>query len=727
MVDFRDLGIVRTGYISPIVHLGDPMGNAVEHEKLFRKQALTNHVMRCIGPELGLTGYSIKDLIQQEVLLDDVLVALKWLIETTADLNMLMSVGAPLRHKGSLYNCAITFIHGKILAVNIKIYRPNYREFEEGRHVRKPSRRTIELKINLFGQTVPFTPYVILNSTKYPWFRTHVSVCEDDWVPAPVGTFAALAGSTHQDNLSASNITVGKSAYRHGLIQHLSSTRVSSMTYSAASGDGESSADTTWDGDCIIACNGEEMAHSDRFALGGQIGFADVDLKLIEAERMRLTSFGENAEDSSEMINFIEVEYDDKLGSEDEGAYSKLAGKIDPMPFVPKDPRSLDERCYEVANIQVMALIQRLKSLPEDMRQIFIGVSGGLDSARALQVAVEAFDRLGISRKKIHAFTMPGFGTTDRTYNNAIKLINGLGVSFYEVPIRSLAVHLLYQADFAMTSDRLKLVPALHKMLQSLNAIVWGEEADTEEDKRIAKLVMDAVFDDELLSAILPINANVTFENGQAWPRMMTLFINSAARKGLVLGTGDLTEALLGWCTLYADHAAHYNINVGVPKSLIKYLIVWSARKQFMENQDVREAFEDIAETPISPELLFARGNEIMQKTEDVLGPLVIHDFMGYWMIRNGVSPEKAAHLAFNAFEGHDFGLNEGDNRTNAQVIKDTLHIFIVRFFANQFKRECVPDGPKVGLLSLSPRGDWRMPPDASNKSWIASWQKIAA
>jgi NAD+ synthase (glutamine-hydrolysing) len=652
-LDVRNHGFFRVAGILPRIHVGNPMANDLEHIKSIR-EAYNQGAAYIIGPELGITGYTSKDLFRNEDLQAEALKALKSLVHQTRDMDAIISVGVPITVHGGLYNTAVTFYHGEILAVVPKSYPPTYGQFEEERWFRMAKDATVN-EFLLFGKIVPFGTDILIQSLKYPQFVLHTDICEDLWVSVPPGTLAALGGATVLGNLSASNVTIGKAKYRE-LLVNASAGRNNAVQLYVTPGPGESTMDVAWDNDGYISDRGSIVARSERFAQGSQVIIADVDLAVIQHERTRQTSQQENAARNSQVFRWIRVDGD--LGIEGTEVYSKLLRNIEKLPFVPIAEAERDERCEEVFMIQSTALANRLAALPPSMRRVFIGVSGGSDSTHSLLVAAHAFDRMGLPRKDIVGVTMPGFGTTDRTHDNAVKLIEAIGGTFEEISITALS----------------------NEMFE---AIGYSPESD---------------------------DYGLTFENVQAWMRFQVLLASSCKSRGIVLGTGDLSEAALGWTTMFGDHSSHYNPNGGVAKTLIKHLIKWAADKIFAGEKEVQAVLEDILATPISPELRpKGEKGEIVQKTESLIGPYILHDFFLYWFVRFGASMPKILRLATHAFEG-EYSYEE---------IRQWLEVFIRRFFGSQFKRNVFMEGPKVGLVSLSPRGDWRMPSDAEKDLWL--------
>lgn len=651
-LDIRNHGFARVAVCIPAVHLADPMGNAEAHLRVI-EEAYQRGAQYAVCPELGLTGYTSGDLFFQDVLLRSAIEALGWLVERTSGLQMVISAGVPLRAGGSLYNCAVTFSRGRIAMAAPKSYPPNFREFYELRWFAEGT-DTLVSEIDLLGQRVPFGTDVLCRIEGLAGFALHTDICEDLWVPVPPSTVAALSGATVLANLSASNITVGKSGYREALVASSSAKNLAVQLYSAA-GFGESTADLAWDGQGLIADRGEIVAETDRFTMGGTLSVADADLQALATDRMRQTSWGQNARQFARpMREVVLPAFEDR----DPAPFLAFERRINPLPYAPAESSRLDDRCREVFLIIASSIARRLESLPADSRRIFLGVSGGRDSTLALIAAVYAMDLLGKPRTDVWGITMPGFGTSSATYAAACDLVTALGAHLEEIDI-----------------------------------------------KDVSHSVFEAIDHD-------PQQEDLTFENVQAWARKYLLFALTSKHKGFDLGTGDLSELALGWTTYGGDHMSHYAANAGVPKTLVSQLIRWAADSVFKEEPGVSEALHDVLAIPISPELRrLSPTGEITHLTEGVVGPYDLNDFFLYHFTRFGFGPRRIARMAFQAFDGN-YSIGE---------IKDWLTIFLRRFFANQFKRDCLPDAPKVGSGgSLSPRGDWRMPPDALPDAWLA-------
>jgi NAD+ synthase (glutamine-hydrolysing) len=660
----------------PTCRVADPAFNAAETIALAKEAAGRGAVLVAF-PELGLSAYTCDDLFHQRALLDGSKAALASIVEASASLPLAMVVGLPLQVDHLLFNCAVVVANGRIQGVVPKTYLPNYGEFYEARQFSAADCATSD-QIELLGQTVPFGPALLFEAMNMPLLRFHVEICEDLWTPIPPSSYAALAGATVLVNLSASNIVVGKSRYRHQLVSQQSARCLSAYLYSSA-GKGESSTDMAWDGQALICENGELLAESERFSDASHLICADVDLERLSRERMRVTTFGQSVRrHQGELARFrtvtfnIDVPLDRQL---------PLQRRPERFPYVPSDPRQRDERCEEVYNIQVQALVQRLSA--SGISKVVIGVSGGLDSTHALLVCAKAMDRLNLPRTNILGVTMPGFATSERTLQQARQLMQVVGCSASEVDIR----------------------PSCLQMLKDIG----HPYASGMED-----------FD-------------VTFENVQAGERTSHLFRMANFHQGIVLGTGDLSELALGWCTYgVGDHMSHYNVNASVPKTLIVHLVRWVAETRQI-GESGSEVLHNVLATDISPELVPGKlGDVPEQKTESVIGPYELQDFNLYYVLRFGFAPSKVAFLALSAWGNRDAGRwPEGPhvarNQYTLAAIKKNLGIFLYRFFkTSQFKRSCIPNAPKVGSGgSLSPRGDWRAPSDSEATVWMEELKNI--
>lgn len=657
-LDVRGHGFARLAVVVPRAHVADPVSNAASHLQLLTR-VYEEGAVYAVCPELGLTAYTCGDLFFDDALQRAALSSLRSLAGDTAHMNMAFTVGLPLVVDGGLFNCAATLYRGALLAITPKTYLPNYREFYERRWF-SPARSCRATHVELLGRSVPVGTDLILSARHIPDFSLHVEVCEDLWVPIPPSAVAALNGATVLANVSASNVTVAKSEYRRELVVGSSARNLAVQLYSAA-GFGESSSDLAWDGHGLIAERGIALAETERFALDGASIVADVDLRSLVQDRTRQSSFADNTADYGRA--FRVVEFGEARDARRVESHCSFRREITPHPFVPADRARRDERCHEVFSIQATSLARRLGALPEAGRRIVVGVSGGQDSTHALLVATRAVDLLGLPRERVLAVTMPGLGTTERTLKNARELSNAVGSRALELPITRL------------TEDVFAAV---------------GHPSSLED---------------------------LTFENVQAWIRKLLLFAMASRHRGIDLGTGDLSELALGWCTYGGDHMSHYGVNAGVPKTLITYLIRWSAETVFADETRLRQVLEDVLETPISPELKRpGDGGQIVQRSEEVIGPYELHDFFLYHFLRFGADPARIARMALHAFaDRYDIG-----------AIRHWLIVFLQRFFASQFKRNCLPDGPKVGSGgSLSPRGDWRMPSDASAAAWLRAAESI--
>ena len=696
--EFRNLhthGFARVAACTVPVAMADSATNAARIAE--QVQALHDDgVDVALFPELSLSGYAIDDLLLQDVLLDAVDAAVVDLARATAKLRPVVVVGAPIRSGARLYNCAVVLHRGEVLGVVPKVNLPNYREFYEKRWFASgdDARGTMLTRAHWPGADedgdVPFGPDLIFRATDLPDLTIHVEVCEDMWVPIPPSARAALAGAHVLLNLSASPITVARAEDRHLLARSASSRCNAAYLYAAASA-GESTTDLSWDGMTMAYEMGDLLGQSARFPEGAASTVVDIDLDRLRQERIRQGSFDDNRR--SELIGtedgelFRVVEFDLQPAGGDLG----LRRPLDRFPFVPDDEARLALDCYEAYNIQVSGLEQRLRAIaggsagkpldPQRAPKIVIGVSGGLDSTHALIVAAKACDRLGLPRTHILGFTMPGFATSQGTKSNAIKLMESL----------------------AITWEELDITPAARQMLKDL-----GHPAGNGEE----------VYD-------------VTFENVQAGLRTDFLFRAANQRGGIVLGTGDLSELALGWCTYgVGDQMSHYGVNAGVPKTLMQHLIRWVVSSGQLEAADAKGGVNDVLTAiltqEISPELIPAKPGEKMQSTEDSIGPYALHDFTLFHVLRRGYRPSKIAFLALHAWQDESSGewpagYPEGDHTAyDLATIKRWEQVFFKRFFANQFKRSALPNGPKVvSGGTMSPRGDWRMPSDASAKAWL--------
>ncbi|WSZ30650.1 NAD(+) synthase [Streptomyces sp. NBC_00882] len=665
-------GFARVAACTGHTVIADPPANA---------EAVLRHARRCgdegvavaVFPEMGLCGYSIEDLLLQDALLDEVEAALAEVVAGSADLLPVLVVGAPLRHRNRVYNCAVIVHRGRVLGVVPKSYPPNYREFYERRQIGDGAdERGGSIRVG--GGSVPFGVDLLFAAEDVPGLVLHAEICEDMWVPVPPSAEAALAGATVLVNLSGSPITVGRAEDRKLLCRSASSRCLAAYVYAAA-GLGESTTDLSWDGQAMVYENGALLAETTRFPLGDEYAVADVDLDLLRQERMRMGTFDENRRTHQGRTgDFRTVPFELGPPSGDLG----LKRRLERFPFVPADAERLAQDCYEAYNIQVAGLQQRLAAIGGP--KVVIGVSGGLDSTHALIVAARAMDRAGRPRSDILAWTLPGFATSDHTKGNAHRLMRALGVTAAELDITPTARLMLQEMDHPFASG-------------------------------------EPVYD-------------VTFENVQAGLRTDYLFRLANQRGGIVLGTGDLSELALGWSTYgVGDQMSHYNVNSGVPKTLIQHLIRWViSSEQF--DEETGDILAAILDTEISPELV---PGEEMQSTESKIGPYALHDFTLFHVLRYGFRPSKIAFLAWHAWHDVDAGawppgFPEAKRGTyDLPEIQRWLEVFCKRFFAfAQFKRSAMPNGPKVSAGgSLSPRGDWRAPSDGSAGAWLRDLKRF--
>jgi NAD+ synthase (glutamine-hydrolysing) len=672
-------GFVRAAVGVPRCKIADPLFNAQETIAL-AKRAADEGAALIAFPELGLSAYTCDDLFHQRALLDGCLQALEAIVEASKQLPLAMIVGMPLRVEHLLFNCAVVVANGHLCGVVPKSFLPNYGEFYEARQFSPADCASVD-RIVLLGQEVDFGASLLFDVVNIPSFRFHVEICEDVWVPIPPSSFAALAGATVLVNLSASNIVVGKSGYRHQLVSQQSARCLAAYLYSSA-GRGESTTDLAWDGQALICENGELLAESQRFADESHMIRADIDVERLSLQRMHMTTFGQSVRrHAAEVDRFRVIALQLPLQGRQLQGRLPLERRIERFPYVPTNPLFRDARCEEVYNIQVQALLQRLSS--SGLKKVVIGVSGGLDSTHALLVCAKAMDRLGLPRTNILAYTMPGFATSERTLKQARELMQAVGCTAREIDIR----------------------PSCLQMLKDLgHPYAEGKE----------------VFD-------------ITFENVQAGERTNHLFRLANHQQAIVIGTGDLSELALGWCTYgVGDHMSHYNVNASVPKTLISHLVRWVAEKGEIGSEGA-DVLLRVLDTDISPELIPGKSaGAPEQKTESIIGPYELQDFNLYYTLRFGFAPSKVAFLSWTAWADRTKGVwPESDKVVRNQYllaeIKKNLGIFLDRFFRqSQFKRSCVPNAPKVGSGgSLSPRGDWRAPSDAESVVWLADLQNI--
>ena len=667
----QDYGLFRVATAIPTVKVADVEYNLKQHIQLLR-EAHSEGVQLLVFPELSLTGYTCADLFHHRPLLDATVQAIMHLAEAARGIDMAVIVGAPLTYCNRLYNCAVLLGDGQVIGIVPKIYLPNYNEFYESRWFApgteiKPGSR---ISLGELGGTsynnINFGPNYLFD---FEGVTVGIEICEDLWVPMPPSSRMALAGANVIVNLSCSDEVLGKHAYLRRMVEAQSGRLVCAYVYASA-GFGESSTDLVFAGKGMIAENGSIIAESERFKLEPSLKIADVDIEKLMVLRRTQTTFTQMIQQPDETTFYSEFR---RIMEPTQNGYAtigltklttpdfekKLYRTVVPTPFVPAEGDDMEARCSEIFNIQVQGLVTRLSHI--NCRTAVIGISGGLDSTLALLVTVRAFDKLGWDRKRIIGITMPGFGTSGRTYNNSIGLMESLGITSQEISIKD-----------------------------SVN-------------QHFKDLDVDSSVHD------------VTYENCQARERTQILMDMSNKTGGIVIGTGDLSELALGWCTYNGDHMSMYAVNVSIPKTLVKYLVKWVALSSV--DQRSKEILLDIFDTPISPELIPTdeQGN-IAQKTEDLVGPYELHDFFLYHSFRFGASPSKIFFLARKAFDGvYD----------NATILK-WLRTFFRRFFQQQFKRSCLPDGPKVGTVSISPRGDWRMPSDACASLWLKECDEIS-
>lgn len=637
-------GFVKVATAIPSVKVADCKYNAERIESLITI-AEGKGVQIIVFPELCVTAYTCGDLFAQQLLLQEAEMALLQIMSNTRQLDIISIVGMPVTFNSTLLNTAVVIQKGKILGIVPKTYLPNYKEFYEMRWF-SSALNIQEDTVRICGQLVPISSNLLFDT---PDTCFGIEICEDMWAPIPPSSTLALKGAEIIFNLSADNEGIGKHSYLRSLISQQSARTLSGYVFSSC-GFGESTTDVVFAGNGLIYENGTLLAASKRFCLEEQLIISEIDIERIRTERRINTTFAANAANcseakairlSTEMVNKKEFE---------------LTRTIKPLPFVPSDT-GLNERCEEIFSIQVSGLAKRL--IHTNCKTTIIGISGGLDSTLALLVCVKTFDKLKLDRKGIVGITMPGFGTTDRTYHNALDLMKSLGVTIKEISIKDACIQ---------------------------------HFKDLEHDINVH---------------------NVTYENSQARERTQILMDFANQVNGIVIGTGDLSELALGWATYNGDHMSNYGVNGSIPKTLVKYLVKWVAYNDVDEQS--RNTLLDIVDTPISPELIPADNNgNIKQKTEDLVGPYELHDFFLYYFLRFGFRPAKIFFLANKAFNGS----------YDEETIKKWLITFFRRFFSQQFKRSCLPDGPKVGI-SLSPRGDWRMPSDASSAIWLQECENL--
>ncbi len=643
-------GFVRIGTAVPKLKVADCIYNKDEIIRLIR-EAEEKEIKVLTFPELSVTGYTCGDLFLQSSLLAASEEALQKILEETAHCEVLCAVGLPVAADNQTFNCAALFTKGTILGIVPKTYLPNYSEFYEKRWF-SSSRDLKSSEIVFCGQRVPIGADILFRSETEKHLTVGVEICEDLWAPVPPSSYQSINGATVLLNLSASNELATKYEYRKALIAQQSARLLSAYAYAAA-GMGESTQDMVFSGHSVIYENGTLLKESQRFVDENQLIYADVDLEVLANDRKKNTTYMTD--------HRLYAQYRFVSFSQGEGSISRLQRFFPQKPFLPAEDASLADRCGDIFHIQVTGLAKRI--MHTNAKTLVIGISGGLDSTLALLVSVKALDFLKRDRKEIIGITMPGFGTTDRTYQNALSLMEALGITVREIPIRD-------------------------SVIQHFQDI--GQNPD---------------------------NHDVTYENSQARERTQILMDIANMENGLVVGTGDLSELALGWATYNGDHMSMYAVNSGVPKTLVRVLVKWVADYSVLETS-AKDILLDILDTPVSPELLPPdKEGRINQKTEEIVGPYELHDFFLYYVVRFGFSPKKIFFIAVQTFRGI----------YSKEVLLKWLKNFYRRFFSQQFKRSCMPDGPKVGTVSLSPRGDWRMPSDASSRVWVAEIEDIEA
>ena len=643
-------GLVRVAAAVPKLAVADTSYNTQEIIQLIY-EANKKDVKILVFPELCISAYTCSDLFFQSPLLTSCLAALNHIIEKTQTVDMVIVVSLPIELDNQTFNCAALLHKGKILGVVPKTYLPNYSEFYEERWFSSAT-DLISKEITLSGQTVPIGSDLIFTAQNVPNLSIGVEICEDLWAPIPPSSYLAMGGATIILNPSASNELATKHEYRRSLVSHQSANTISAYVYSSA-GFGESTQDVVFSGHSMICENGSIFKESKRFSKENQLIVADVDLEQLSNDRKKNTSFMPHKK-SIGLPLFRKIYF--YMGNTES---KTLERTIIPKPFVPKDDQKLNQRCSDIFNIQISGLAKRF--IHTQAKTLVIGISGGLDSTLALLVAARACDYVGVSRKSIIGVTMPGFGTTDRTYNNAVNLMKALGITTKEISIKEASLQHFKDIDHDIN---------LH---------------------------------------------DVTYENTQARERTQILMDLANKENGLVVGTGDLSELALGWATYNGDHMSMYGVNSGVPKTLVRVLVNYVATSGSLDDASNAILF-DVLDTPVSPELLPPdEKGEIKQKTEDIVGPYELHDFFLYYVVRFGFSPAKIMYFAENAFV----------DVYPREIILKWLKNFYRRFFNQQFKRSCLPDGPKVGTINLSPRGDWRMPSDAVSKVWLDEVEKL--
>lgn len=653
-----DFGFVRVAAITPDIRVADVEYNTEEILKCI-DSAVEKETKLAVFPELCITGYTCSDLFLQSAMLREASLAVERIAQYIIDKDIVVIVGFPIMSDGKLYNAAAVLYNGAVLGIVPKTNIPNYSEYYEARHFTEGFKRVKDIRFN--GHTVPFGTNMIFDCDNVENMKIAVEICEDLWVPMPPSISHALAGATIIANLSAGDETVCKEVYRRELVSGQSARLVCGYVYASA-GEGESTTDMVFSGHNLICENGSLMSESTRFI--NQSVFADIDVDKLSAERRRMNTYPDNMSEASDSMysitgaaNYRIVRFSMRK-IKDRTEEASLLRHIDNAPFVPSNMEEREKRCNEILTLQAMGLKKRLAHTHADTA--VIGISGGLDSTLALLVTVKAFDFLGKDRKDIIAVTMPGFGTTDRTYNNAVALIQKLGASFREISI----------AD------------AVNKHFEDIG-----------HDKNVK---------------------DVTYENAQARQRTYLLMDIANETNGMVIGTGDMSELALGWATYNGDHMSMYGVNASVPKTLVRHLVRYYA--DTCGEDTLKSVLYDVLDTPVSPELLPPKENgTIAQKTEDLVGPYELHDFFMYNVLRFGFEPEKVYYMSVKAFE----------QIYDKKTILKWLKVFYRRFFSQQFKRSCIPDGVKVGSVTMSPRGDLRMPSDACVSLWLKQLENI--